>query len=344
MALLCFALPAGALGAGHFYRQPASVDAEVHLRGTNGFRFIGFAFGNTAILSASKRVSKFGDESVDYFARGHYPLFHDGLMTMNFGGLGQFRARFVAKSTKSRNPAKGCTGDPTTIESGFFLGSFSFHGERGYSSVHSHREPGSVTRLGATRCPIPAEFTGHEGRQAAGEAKESNAAEFRLLAGDIKAQVVFQASREAPPGLEGQSPTSFDVSASGGKVGAFDVSRSAFVFEFPSSAASTFQVPNLAKPLGEAILEPPAPFSGAATFHLDSPKSASWTGDLAVELPGLGKLPLTGGKIAAGLCQGRSHCTKTLPEPLQRLLEGSGGDSSSYGALVTQEETGSNGS
>ena len=62
------------------------------------------------------------------------------------------------------------------------------------------------------------------------------------------------------------------------------------VFEFGPGAASTFQVPNLAEPLTEATLEPPAPFSGSATFHLDTPKTASWTGDLAVELPGLGKL------------------------------------------------------
>lgn len=30
---------------------------------------------------------------------------------------------------------------------------------------------------------------------------------------------------------------------------------------------------------------------------------------------------LTGKKIYAGACRGRSHCTKTLPKPLQRLLE-----------------------
>jgi hypothetical protein len=122
------------------------------------------------------------------------------------------------------------------------------------------------------------------------------------------------------------------VSASGDKAGAFEVSRSAFLFRFSSSATTTFQVPNLAEPLAEAIIEPAAPFSGAATFHLDDAKTASWTGDLAVDLPGLAKMPLTGPKITAGLCHG-SHCTKTLPEPLQRLLEASRSDEEGFVAV-----------
>ena len=121
----------------------------------------------------------------------------------------------------------------------------------------------------------------------------------------------------------------YGASVAGGKVGKFHVSYDASVFNLGSDAAETFRVPNLAEPLSEAIIEPPAPFSGTATFHLETPKKANWTGDLAVELPGLGTVPLTGPKIAAGLCHGRD-CTKTLPRLAQRALEARGGDLSTY--------------
>lgn len=98
--------------------------------------------------------------------------------------------------------------------------------------------------------------------------------------------------------------------------------RNASAFEIGEDTATAFQVPNLAEPLTEATVSPSAPFSGSATFHLDGPKTASWTGDLAVELPGAGEVPLSGEGISAGLCHGPSHCTKTLRGLLQKELEG----------------------
>jgi hypothetical protein len=193
----------------------------------------------------------------------------------------------------------------------------------------TRRARGSVTRQGPVRCRIPNEAGRRGGKQGGKKAKGSAGHEFRLIAGDGKSQLIFQAGREEPAQLEGNTTGYFEVSASGHKAGAFEVSRTAFLFEFPSSPTTTFQVPNLAEPLAEAILEPAAPFSGTATFHLDDPKTASWTGDLAVDLPGLAKVPLTGPTIAAGLCHG-SHCTKTLPEPLQRLLEASRSDEEGF--------------
>jgi len=50
-----------------------------------------------------------------------------------------------------------------------------------------------------------------------------------------------------------------------------------------------------------ATLKPPAPFSGEAEYVGASPVSHSWTGDLAVQLPGQ-LLPLTGPEFASSLC------------------------------------------
>jgi len=156
----------------------------------------------------------------------------------------------------------------------------------------------------------------HGFRLEAKRRKKRERGEFHLVAGDERASVLFQARREEPPkGLHGPSMT-FSESVNGRKAGNFSVGYSAFFF-FEGDAATVFQAPNLA----EATIAPPAPFSGSATFHLEDPKTATWTGDLRVELPGIGKVPLTGEGIGAGLCNGPSNCTKTLPRDLQPVLE-----------------------
>jgi hypothetical protein len=346
-ALLVLVAPTGA-GAAKVYHQPASVTADLHGTGTGGFQFYLFGFDRGVVFSLAKLRGE-GLETVSYYSlhRERRPEFEDGRLDLKVGKLGHFRGHFVARSTKTQKLQKGCTGEPTTIEDGYFVGSFAFHGERGYTSIHADREKGSLTRMGAAKCVIAKEHRGHRSpsRRAKKEAeleREREAGEFRLVAGDAEGRLILQASREEAPRELHSQPTDFEVTLDGGKAGSFDVSRSASFFEFGRDAASTsFVVPNLAAPLTEATLEPPAPFSGSATFHLDTPKSASWTGDLAVELPGLGKTPLTGKQIYAGLCHGRSNCTKTLPFQLQALLEASNGFGSSVAVGVATTDPGS---
>jgi hypothetical protein len=54
-----------------------------------------------------------------------------------------------------------------------------------------------------------------------------------------------------------------------------------------------FKVPDLEHLASEAFLEPPKPFLGSATFRRESADEASWEGDLRVDLPGFGVMPLT---------------------------------------------------
>jgi hypothetical protein len=75
---------------------------------------------------------------------------------------------------------------------------------------------------------------------------------------------------------------------------------------------AAFSTPDPAGVLENASVAPPAPFHGSATFHLDSSTSASWTGSLGVELPGVGNVSLAGTGFWSALCDD-THCTKTLP-------------------------------
>lgn len=333
-ALIVFAPAAGAVKT-RTVHQAAHVMAEIGGKATNGFHFIVYTFKRSVVLSLYHRAGQQGMTIVGYSA-SHQALsgLAKGRLDIKIGDRGHFRGHLVAKATKVQKPRKGCTGEPTMAENGYFVGSFIFHGERAYTTIEAQREGGSIIRQGATDCRIPAE-SGRPAKNSKGAEERAEKAaerdEYRLIAGDRKADLVLEASREeVPPGPNSAVLTAFDVSAKGDKVGAFDVYRSAFVFDTRHDAASSLLTPNRQEPLAEATLEPPAPFSGSATFRLEGRKTAIWTGDLAVELPGAGKLPLTGPKIYAGACEGATNCTETLPGRLGDLIEGGGGFTGSF--------------
>jgi hypothetical protein len=302
-----------------------SVSAQLQLHGTHGFQVNLFTFGPSAVfLSASRWTPRSGNLNVNYssFSRHRRGAFDVGRVNVRVGRLGHFRGRFVPTSSESKNLGPECVGNPTTIEKGFFVGSFDFRGERGYTAVRSHRARGTVTRQAAGTCTSNG-TPWHESAHEIKEAKERERNEFHLVAGDEGASDLFQARREDATKMPDAGQATFQASINGRAAGDFQVSYGAFYFG-PDGDAATFQTPNLAEPLAEVTVTPPAPFSGSATFHLDDPTTASWTGDLAVEMPGLGKVPLTGGDIQAGVCKGSSNCTRTLPKDLQPVLEAPG--------------------
>jgi hypothetical protein len=340
-ATVALVLPGGALASGGHVRRPPVVFAYLSLPGSHGFDFTLFLLPHRAVdLSASNFLPGTGDESVSYSsaARGTPSGGLRGReLNLRFGRLGHFRGHLVTKSTKTMKPERGCTGEPTIEENGVFVGSFDFHGERGFTELDATRAQGAITRSGAQRCvetsmrPRP----GREKARRAIEAKEREG-EFRLLAGNEAAGYNVQVDRREGRGAS--KPASVTVSATSNETaGALQVNRSASVQMSGPTASSILQIPDPAAPLAEATLQPPTPFSGAATFASDSPQSASWTGDLAVSLPGAAPLALTGTGIEAGACEGASDCTKTLPELLQLQLERSGGGGFFFGGLATTE-------
>lgn len=305
------ALPLGASAAKpRRVRQQASVATDLQMRGTNGFHLDLFTSdGGGVSLLAERQADR---AAISYFSLRHHvrDSFEAERLNVRIGHLGHFRGRFVPTATKQEKLDPGCKGDPPTTEKGFFVGSFDFRGERGYTTVHSHRVRASVTRRPAAICTYPEgplwrPSNRHEG--------------FHLVAADEEGDLLFDARYRAATKDE-PSLSTFQASANGKRVGDFEVSHFVSDLGFEPEPEPTFQVPDLAEPPAEVTIAPPPPFSGSATFHLDDPRTASWTGDLAVEMPGLGKVPLTGEGIDAGLCKG-SSCTKTLPKVLQPVLE-----------------------
>ncbi len=52
-------------------------------------------------------------------------------------------------------------------------------------------------------------------------------------------------------------------------------------------------------------VEPPDPFAGQALYSHSPGSTASWTGDLTVDLPGAARIPLTGPGFTAAVCRGK---------------------------------------
>jgi hypothetical protein len=87
-------------------------------------------------------------------------------------------------------------------------------------------------------------------------------------------------------------------------------------------AATPLAIPDLTAELPATVtIEAPAPFSGSATIEAPSRATATLSGDLAVELPATGEVPLTGPGIDAGLCRDYT-CMGSLPKVLRPRLPG----------------------
>lgn len=193
---------------------------------------------------------------------------------------------------------------------GLLVGSFHFHGLRDFTRVDSHRIHAEIFRQPPQVCreeKEPAGVTTVGLGQPGGVPDDS----LRLIAAGSSGSPHFEAVAERHPATESAPPIFLAYVSQAGK--GFSVVRSGlgsdadgsgFVTADPLSAHST------------ATVEPAAPFTGSATFEAAAPRGDEFSGDLAVELPGLGEVPLTGPEVAAGICR-RYTCTKTLPPRLR---------------------------
>jgi hypothetical protein len=238
---------------------------------------------------------------------------------VDLGDRGRLDVRFVPGHIKEQPVPKGCIGDPSTVERGTFVGTIHFRGEGGFTQVDAHRVRGTVERTGATRCPGRATKGEAEGKDVVvvgigGRPARTNAESptLRVVSGDPTGADRFEAISYESAGSPEISEGTF-LASTYEKEGGLSIARVALAFTGPPSSVV---FPDPSKPLSTATVEPPAPFSGSATFALTSPTSDTFSGDLAVELPGLGEVPLTGPGIAAGICRDY-HCTKTLPKALR---------------------------
>jgi hypothetical protein len=307
-AIVVLCLPGAAGAKPRFYNTPGSTSEGLHLRGTHGYRVSLEVYDRRAQLYVDKRVGHQGVTSASYVLRRRLPPGSD--IRFRLAREGDVDLKFVPnRVVKHRYP--NCTGGPEISERGHFLGTIRFRGRRDFTRVDAHRVDGLVTRTPPHRCRREKSSNGQSfsfGVETGTPSVPKGALE--LIAGTSDGKLHFTGYRfeERAP----LPPTETFLAWIEQVEPGFIATGSAF----SGGSQGTFVSPEPVKPLSAAEVFPPAPFSGSASFGLTSARDAEWGGNLAVELPGYGRVPLTGPKIRAGLCNSKA-CSPTLPRSLQ---------------------------
>jgi hypothetical protein len=294
--------------------RPKIVEA-FRLRGTHGF-IVNVSVTNRRRLTlgaARLHGGIFNLQGAGYELRAPQAAGSDDIHA-RIGNLGRIDVRFIRGKVRKEQPAPHCHGPKTVVEEGHYVGLIVFRGESGYTSVHAAKTTATVTRTPALECE-PFVFSGppRSGDQAitqAGHQKQAQV-EGELITAELRARVKgrpirFKASllgELEPSGKLAEPLIAFFVMAhrNRGRIRETGVADAAF------TPAKTFRLPEPELPNRGAILAPPWPFHGTGTFDRGPGGSASWTGDLGVELPGFGEVHLAGPNTPARYCAS-SNC------------------------------------
>ena len=279
--------------------------------------FLGESDGYGMVLTfeepdqAILHVDKF-EEETESFAVANYGAHFQGSLPFgrlhaDFGAVGSISVRFRPDG-KGRSLGKegDCTGRAAREERGGFVGRISLHGEGGYFNFTADRVGGTLDRQFRLRCRVRHRQSFYPPESL----REAVVPNMELSSGGGGSLASLLVGADEGGRKVGMRVDHFARSREGADVqlaeleyqGRMPVGRGAFVGQSP---ARTFLTTLPGEHPATATLKPPAPFSGEAEYVGTSPVSHSWTGDLAVQLPGQ-LLPLTGPEFASSLCVARA--------------------------------------
>jgi hypothetical protein len=330
--LVALAVPGGAAAKPGFYKVPGSTSETLVLHGTHGYRVSLFVTDRRPFLSATKSTGHHGVLVTTYSLRHRLPVGPN--LHFRLGNEGEVDLRFVLDHTVEHAYPE-CEGGPEIDEVGHFVGTLRLRGRGGFTQVDTHRVRGSVTRVHPRTCHRQKSSGSSFGLIAVSASKgvpPVPKGALELIAGTPDGHLHLEALRFEEPASAGSEFATVEAWVEHREGGTI-VTSSAFGVTFGGGLVS----PEPTKPLSAATVSPAAPFSGSATFQMTSPHHGEWSGDLAVELAGYGRVPLTGPKIAAGLCE-TNACTPTLPKSLRPRSgsEKDGSAGSSDGSFYTE--------
>jgi hypothetical protein len=285
-AVLVFGLAPVAAQArrGYFTIEPQHL-VELQVRGSHGYRGRVIDIGKRAIYLIVHK----GPASVTYQARGRRTS-RDGI-EVRFRGVGRVSIEFRQRGRARRSPpAEDCEGRGNITRHGAFIGTIRLHGERGFTDVDSDRAAGEVVDSFEEVC-----------RNGGGEGGQRSDLQTAILDASTargRGLTSFLAAKLTSSSIPDFNLTHYSASIFQRR-GPMTVTRSVSKAAQPDS----FELGEPAERPTTATISPPAPFTGAATFQLTGKSAATWTGDLAVEFPGLaGPVSLAGPKFSSELC------------------------------------------
>jgi hypothetical protein len=205
----------------------------------------------------------------------------------DLGPLGRVSLDVVPSGRKKKLRSR-CADEPETFayEPQLYRGVFEFHGEEGYADATTAAPREYSLFFLDLLC------TGGGSGETGGATLPGARLRLRSHRGDFR--LALQANKNRP---DKRSRFEAEVHE---KRGAVSISRSTSLWV----GAAAFRYDPL---LATATLEPPAPFSGRASFHRGAAQGDRWTGDLTVDLPGRSNVPLTGPGVGATLIHSCWH-------------------------------------
>jgi hypothetical protein len=264
--LIALALPTRALALDSDLKGSATFRLEA----SNGYSILA--------LAASERADGRGDILL-IVSRGQAGVLYAAPATVtptkleaDLGVLGRISLDVVSSGVE-RTLRPRCGGESVTVETDLYRGTFEFKGEEGYTEA-------SAEKLSEyARFWVDFGCDGVSSGEVRG--RRLPGARLRLNRGERRHRLDLQVNKNRPGA---RSRFEVEVHEKRGRIGIF---RSAILW----AGAAAFDYDPL---LGTATLEPPAPFSGRATFHRGAVAANRWKGNLSVDLPGRSGVPLTG--------------------------------------------------
>ncbi|HTT95996.1 MAG TPA: hypothetical protein VMF55_15095 [Solirubrobacterales bacterium] len=307
----------GPSGRGH-----PTIMASFAVEGSNGFS-VGVNLRNRSVL-AVEAVSLDGPSIIVSGIKLDAPQAPGSdRIDASLGKFGRIAMRFIPETTREEEPLLPlCKGEMALVETGRFVGRFEFRGERGYTKARASRAFGSVITTPASTChhsskPAPHRRPPHhQGRvgatlealrtarpdAAAALARRAAAEPHRLIlrATTEKPAVKFEASRISGPGKQGRE-IAFDTFIAAATRDRGRIEEESTVLDLLIRGPH-FQVPDLTHLTSEAVITPPAPFLGSATLRREPSSEPSWDGNLRLDLPGFGVVPLARPGTQVSIC------------------------------------------
>ncbi|HKT84345.1 MAG TPA: hypothetical protein VJQ84_10960 [Solirubrobacterales bacterium] len=286
LIIACLA-PASAVAKRGYFTTDASSSVQAQHRGSNGYAISlsGGGFGFVTLTAKGHHAT------IQYFTKG---VAGKGKIKARFGSLGRVALRFHprGKARLRKDPERSCSGGDTRVQPGVFMGKLDFEGEQDYTAIHATRIEGTVTHTEREVCKKSGSEEGGE------EGFPSSLRLTFLSATDDEGESSFSAFKFESKAKPSLSAASFNAT---------------LLEEFPQSGLSVFRsieattkdsdafsVVTSNGRVDEAMVTPPAPFAGSATYRRAvAKKSETWAGSLTGEFPGLGTVSLAGPEFCA---------------------------------------------
>ncbi|HEU4738928.1 MAG TPA: hypothetical protein VFS54_07585 [Solirubrobacterales bacterium] len=286
-AMAALALPASAAAKPGYYVITPSIFSSIDLRGNHGYGVHIFGLSRKQVWIVVEK----GGASAAYLWRGRVT---ENAIEAKLGKFGRVSVQLRPGSRSEVEEGQAdCKGRPGIRREGRFAGVIRFRGENGFTSVDVKGARGTTYRGFRLVCKR------REVKEP--EYERPPTTSLSAVSGRYPRAPWFSVFKQEParraafPYLEEAQYTAHTTEPRPG----LGVVRSASVTAEPE----TFAVSPPGTTPATATVAPPAPFSGTASYEKQPGGAVTWSGDLAVELPGRGTLSLTDSTFRAELCR-----------------------------------------